>query len=320
MNKKLLLLLLYISLIFLVLERQQDVWAEDNIDYIVVTENKETRLHAGANDLYKVSSVIPENYKLLVISEFVNGENEKWLQVKYNNRMGWIENTNLKTVEIKGQFFTPSSSEAPIRKGAAITYKQAGSLQRGQMVKGLEGFTNSDGEKWIRIENGKVTGWTPLASIELFDGGKNYLNKNAYIIEETDVKRAASSAAKTSYTIKKGTIIIVQSSIVINNETWYKIKDGKGNGWIPASHTTNQLNQSLHYFVKNQSAEVRQGALSSYKVISTLTVGQKVKSTAAFINGKNEIWYRSRMGKWKKWLDFRNLTLNKENKNGLHYH
>jgi peptidoglycan/xylan/chitin deacetylase (PgdA/CDA1 family) len=302
MNKRL-LLLLSISLFFLIFYPEQNIVAvsmDNSADYYLgETGNPETFLRDGADDQSKVKTTISENQKFVVIGEFLNSKNEQWLHVQYNDSIGWIKNEGLKKLEIKGQFLTSSWATTPIRRGALTTYKQIGVLQKGQIVKPIDGFTNSNGDRWIRFTNGKVTGWSPLSSMELFNGGKNYKNNQLFIKKDVEVRSGASLSTKGVYLIKKGTQVTIQSSIIANNVTWYRIMDGEKSGWIPASEAANQLTLSTYLFANNKSATVYNGASSSYSVVSTLTIGQRVETTTKIINGEKEIWYKVILGNGK---------------------
>jgi N-acetylmuramoyl-L-alanine amidase len=303
MNKKL-LLFLTITLLFLVTFPQSaDLAAADmgmsNDYYLLETVSPEISLRSGADDKYKVKTIIPKGQKVVVISGFVNSKNEQWLHVQYNHFIGWMKDAGVLKQDIRDQFFTSSSAIASIRRGALTTYQQVGTVQRGQLVKVIAGLTNGNGEKWIRIENGKTGGWVPLSSMELFDGGENYFNKQLFIKQDAQVRNGASNAARAVFTLKKGKLVTIQSSIILNNVTWYRINDGVKTGWIQASTAADQLDLSTYIYVINQSADVRRGADSSYKTISKLTIGQKVKTTTQFISGDGQIWYKVNLGNGK---------------------
>jgi peptidoglycan/xylan/chitin deacetylase (PgdA/CDA1 family) len=294
--KKNLLLLLSIFLISFISYPRQTVGAiEDSGNYYLVeTENLETHVYSDIQNQIKIKMIIPKGQKVVVIGESVQG-----LHIQHNGNTGWIKKIGLKKIEIKNQFFTSASIEVPIRRGALTSYRQVDSLQKGQIVKAIAGFTNSRGEKWIRIDNGRVTGWVPLSSMELFNGEKNYLNKNVFLNKETQVRRGASFSERISFTINKGKQVTIQSFIHINDDIWYRIKDGSGSGWIPAADTANLQDLSAYFYIKNTKVKVRRGAAPGYKVVSNLTLGQKVEATKQFIGGDNEIWYKVVLGNGK---------------------
>jgi peptidoglycan/xylan/chitin deacetylase (PgdA/CDA1 family)/uncharacterized protein YraI len=295
MNKKL-LFLLSIFLFFLILNPHQDAFAITQPDqfYLVKTANSETYLRRGAEERYEVKVVIPKDRKIVVMGEFVNSENEYWLHVEYNGVFGWIKKDGLKSLHIKSQFLISSTSTSPIRSGAQTTYKQIGLIQKGQIVRPNDVFTNSNGDRWINVTIGNVTGWVQLTNIEVFDGGKNYLNKQVLIKIDTHVKRGASYSEKSVFLIKKGEIVTIQNSFIVGGENWYRIKGGKVSGWIPAVATTNQVGLS-GYLYDIKSTPVLRGADKSYRAVSTLSIGQKVQIMAKFISRDNSIWFKVKL-------------------------
>ena len=211
--------------------------------------------------------------------------------------------------EVTGQFFISSSANTPIRRGAQTAYNQTGLVQKGQIVKALSQFTNGNGEQWIQVNNGNVTGWVPLANLRAFTGMENVLNRQLLAKGDVQVQRESSTNAKPVFTLKKGQQMMAQSFIILNHAAWYRIKTGDKSGWIPASSAANQLSLSIYLYGKNQTAAVRNGASSSYRTVSTLTVGQKVQTTTEFINDKNEMWYRIALGNGKYgWVLASSLT------------
>jgi peptidoglycan/xylan/chitin deacetylase (PgdA/CDA1 family)/uncharacterized protein YraI len=311
MNKR--LLMVSIFLILLIFSPQQKAMASSQPDeyYLVQTTFPKTLLRSGANDRYKVKAVIPRDQKVVVTGEFSNNAHEHWLHVKFNGAIGWIKKSGLKNLQIKNQFLISSTTSTSIRSGNKTTNKQIGLIQKGQIVRPSDLFTEDNGNRWIHVSNGKITGWAQLINMELFDGGKNYLNEQLLIKKDTYIKRGASFKEKSVHSIKKGSQVTIQSSFNVNGETWYRMKFGKISGWIPAGYTTNQLSFST-YLYTNQNSSVLRGADKSYRAVSTIPIGQKVRTTTKFISKDNKIWYKVQLGNGKSgWVTGTSLSSKK---------
>jgi peptidoglycan/xylan/chitin deacetylase (PgdA/CDA1 family) len=311
--KKRLLFLLSIFLFLLILNPQQKAIATNQPGeyFLVETSYAKTYIRRGAEKSYAVKAVIPSHKKIIVIGEFVNSKKKHWLHIKYNGVIGWIEKSGQKNLQIKNQFLVSSASTTSIKKGNQKTDKQIGVIQKGQIVRTNDVFTESNGDRWIQVTSGKITGWVPLSNMELFDGGKNYLNRQLLIKKDTHVRRGASSKEKSVYLIKKGTQVTIQSSFNVNGETWYRIKSGKISGWIPAGSTTNKLSFSTYLYTKQNSSMLR-GADKSYRAVSTIPIGQKVRTTTKFISGEKKIWYKVQLGNGKSgWVMGTSLSAKK---------
>ena len=191
--------------------------------------------------------------------------------------------------DVKDQLFTTSEANIHIRKGALSSYKQSGTLTKGQLVRPIDAFTNAKGENWVRVNNGKVTGWIPLSQLELWDPSVSYLNQALVTNSDTPLRSGASFTEKIVTTIKKGQPVLAHSFIIHDKITWYHVTSNKQSGWIPAEQT-GKMSTSL--YVQKQAATMHRGATPQYKVIATLTPGQHVKITDQFINAKNELWYK----------------------------
>ncbi|MED4450646.1 MAG: polysaccharide deacetylase family protein [Bacillota bacterium] len=266
-------------------------------------------MHSGASDQYQAKALISKSKEFIIIGEFTNSLNEHWLRIKYDGETGWIKDTGIRRMDLNAQYFTSSAAKTPIRRGASLSYQHAGDLKHGVMVKIMDTFTREDGEMWVRLSDGNVTGWSRLQDLELFEGTRNYLNKPVFVKTDTQVKRGASSAAKAVYTLKKGKEVTIQSTLINGKEVWHRIADGKRSGWVPGDSVASQVNYSAYMYVKDQSAAIRRGASASYKTVSNLTYGQQVKITSEFVNGSGDIWYKVSAGKGLEgWIPGTSLT------------
>jgi peptidoglycan/xylan/chitin deacetylase (PgdA/CDA1 family) len=261
---------------------------DENV-YLVKTSKSETPLHAGATDSYKVKKTIPTGQTIIVTNSFVNSKNESWLHVTFDGIKGWIQEDAVTRADVKGQLFTTSEASIHIRKGALSTYKQSGSLSKGQLVRPIAAFTNAKGENWVQVNNGKVTGWIPLSQLEIWDPNVSYLNRALVTNSDTPLRRGASFTEKTVTTLKNGQPVIAHSFIISDKTTWYHVTSNQKTGWIPADQTGKM---SATLYVQKQATTLHRGATKQYKVVATLNPGQQVKTTDQFINDKNELWYK----------------------------
>ncbi|MBE4907167.1 polysaccharide deacetylase family protein [Bacillus luteolus] len=277
-----------LSLSFLLLfvtsyPQQNSLAMHDFIQYLLY-ENEIVHVQAVTDIQTKSTTVNP--------NEPSKSDFDRWLYAENNQVAGWISSTNETVTDIKGKFFTSSTPKMQIRRGAHDTYKQVGFLERGHIVNAIDRFENSVGETWIQINNGKVTGWVPLDSMEVFNGDTNYLNKAVFIKVDAQLRREATYDARTVHIIDKEKQVVIKSSIIINNETWYRLQVEDKSGWVHHSDITNELTLAQDFNVGQEATHIRKGADASYDIVSKLPIGQKVQATTMFINGKNEIWYR----------------------------
>lgn len=277
-----------LSLSFLLLfvtsyPQQSSLAIHDFIQYILY-EDEIVHVQTGANIQTKNAAVIT--------NETSQSDYGRSLYAENNQVASWTSSIDETDTDIKGQFFTSATPKILIRRGAHDTYKEVGFLERGHIVIANEVFKNSVGETWIQIDNGKVKGWVPLGSIEVFKGETNYLNKTVFTKVDAQLRREAIYDARIVHKIIKETKVIIKSSIIINNETWFRIQDGEKSGWLHSSDVTNELSLSQYYIVGKEAAQIRKGADVSYEMVSKLPNGQKIQATAMFSNSKNEIWYR----------------------------
>jgi peptidoglycan/xylan/chitin deacetylase (PgdA/CDA1 family) len=283
-----------IILAIFIVQSYQNVSAEPITYDSSVVEVKEqiSTIRSGASEKYKKKNIVEKGKKMVVTSSFINSLNEQWLQVRIDGSSGWIKEKDVMPLELKNSFMTSSSNFVHIRRGAHATYKQVGVLTKGQVVQVHDQFTNSLGERWVRIDEG----WAPLSEIEPFDGSKNYLNKVIEVSKDTPARRSASYKAKTMYPLKKGKSLTIYSSFRTNNEEWYRFKDGQKSGWVLASDVVKKTNPTHVNYVKDSKASVRRGASTNYKVVAHLSYGQKVSVTSQFINSNHEVWYKVSTG------------------------
>ncbi len=281
--------LLFLSFLLLFVTsypQQNSVAMHDFIQYLLY-----------GNELVHVQAVTDIQTKSAKVNynEHSNSDYGRWLYAENNQVAGWTSSTNETVTDIKGQFFTSSTPKILIRRGAHNTYKQVGFLERGHIVIAIDRFINSVGETWIQIDNGKVTGWVPLTSLEVFNGETNYLNKNLFTKTDATLRREALYGARTVHVIDKEKQVVIKSTIIINNETWFRIQAEEKSGWVHHNDLTNELTLAQDFKVGKEAAPIRKGADVSYDIVSQLPTGQKVQVTSVFINGKNEKWYRVKL-------------------------
>ncbi|MFE8701768.1 polysaccharide deacetylase family protein [Cytobacillus sp. FJAT-54145] len=311
--KKILISIISITLLLLFIsDSKGSVSASERTTDFLMKTGLETPLQAGAAVHYKVKTIIPPKQMVTVISEFQNRNKELWLNVKFGEQVGWIKKQGLSPIDINNQYFTSSSANAAIRRGALSTYDQVSTLQRGQIVKIIDKHISSNGDRWVRLDSGQSMGWVQLSDLELFHFSKDYLQESLLVTEAVKVRRGASYSEKVSFTIPEDSQVNIQSFIVINSEKWYRIQDGNRSGWISSKEVSGQPYHSNSFYVKDPTAIVRSGASVGYKVLANLTIGESVDKASEFVNAQNEIWYKITLGNGKEgWVLSSSLTKEK---------
>lgn len=190
---------------------------------------------------------------------------------------------------------TVTADSLNVRSGAGTNYKVITTVKKGTVLQKLGTSGN-----WVKVKVNGKTGYVSGKYVK--NGGKTSSSSDKSSSKSFQVKVTASSlnvrkGAGTSYatigSLKKN----ATATVVGQSNGWYKIKYGKGYGYISSKYTTKTGSSSssssssskVNYNVKvtASSLNVRKGAGTDYATIGSLKKGDVVKATA-----KKNGWYK----------------------------
>ncbi|MDF2947339.1 MAG: hypothetical protein K0S51_2018 [Bacillales bacterium] len=313
MFKKLLLSVIF--LLILVIRPQHNTFAVNQHDefFLIETTNQSTFLRQQAKEDSSVKATIPKSQRLLVIKEVLDSKKEQWLHVNYNGRDGWIKKTENSSLKIKNQHLFNISEATPLRLGYQKTSKQIGKINKGQVVIPMDVAIGENGERWVRVKIGEISGWIQLDNMEVFNRDNNYLNKQLYINSDTQVRRGASLNENGSHLIKRGSLVTIKSFYIAKDGsgTWYYINNVGVSGWIQEVNTSKQVEISIYLYAKKNSKILR-SADNSSRITTTVNSSEQVKAITKFISVENKIWYKVLLKNGKSgWLHEDSISANK---------
>jgi N-acetylmuramoyl-L-alanine amidase len=265
----------------------------------VVQEKSEIR--TGASEAYQIIKYAYQNEKLSVIDTFENSLGETWYRVDLGTSKGWIKETAFSEElpptpeEYKyavGSTVYAALEETHVHSGATSSYKVVTKLQVNAAVKIVDHFTNSAGEKWMKVQaSDTYTGWVKESD---FSSSK-VLGYPLFIsVDVANLRSGPSLSHEVLIQGTKGEKLTTISEMKDNaGDTWYKVS--KDNNVYYAhesvvSKTEQLLNEDRT--VKLQNSVIRSGASYNYSITKYLTYGSKITLLKEFINSSNEKWYQ----------------------------
>jgi N-acetylmuramoyl-L-alanine amidase len=226
-------------------------------------------IRKGATTSYPSIGTVTKNQKVSILGVFTNAKNEEWFRIKSGSKVGWVigtafskpsttpVNTNIKEIQV---------NKAVIRKGASDSYKIVANLSKKQKVKIIDTYTSSQGQKWYRVEYGKIKGWVESTAFEnlqikeiLYVG-----THNTYLYAGTSYKN------KTIEKIPFKSKVNVLKEIQISVQTWVQIQTQSGKFGYAAKTELFKSTTELKYVFALNKAVIRKGASTNYAVASSL--------------------------------------------------
>lgn len=202
------------------------------------------------------------------------------------------------------------SQKVEIRKGATESYPVVSSIPTGQKVIVIDKVTNSFGETWYRVDLGNVKGWGPADHFTTASSSGIQAGKEAVVnSDNVNVRKGATTSYEAIAKLSKGQIVkVIDSFTNKNNELWYQIQTGTIKGWVnqeflsPKPEVNPAPPQATEKTVQADKTAVRRGAADTYKAVTYLVKGQKVRIIDTFKNSMGETWYRVDLGAVQGWV------------------
>lgn len=277
--------------------------ASSNYPFIGSATKENVNVHRGALSGYKVTGILSKQQEVHVLSEFTNANNEVWVQVKNNNLSGWVKQNDIAAAAFSPAKMTVTGNNVNMRKGATTSYSIVATLTLGQTVEVVDRFLNQNLEVWYRVKINNQYGWV-IGTYLTYTKNEVTPKPNptvptdanfvVYAKENLHVRRGALTTYSITATIPKGEKLNVVATFTNNaKELWYRVKLSDNTfGWVLSVYTQQNpiLNELL--YINVDSANVRSGATTSYKVVATLAKNTAVKVIDQHTNNNGELWYR----------------------------
>ncbi|WP_437183586.1 SH3 domain-containing protein, partial [Shouchella xiaoxiensis] len=259
-------------------------------DYVKISENEEVEetpsigtgettarlnLRAGAGTSHRVLTTLPLGQKLEIIKQEGN-----WLQVKAGSQTGWVSSDHVKT---SGNTTQPAPSigngettaRLNLRAGAGTSHRVLTTLPVGQKLEIIKQEGN-----WLQVKAGSQTGW--VSSDHVKTSGNTTQPAPSIGTGETTARLNLRAGAGTSHRVLT-TLPLGQKLEIIKQEgNWLQVKAGSQTGWVSSDHVktsgnTTQPAPSIGTGETTARLNLRAGAGTSHRVLTTLPLGQKLE-------------------------------------------
>ena len=249
------------------------------------TVTKDSTIHSGATQSYKVLTSIKVGSKLLVHQEFTNSSKQKWYQVTYfEGKKGWIQasafgeisttptsSTSLITEENRLKVSVPVAN---MRSGPNTTYPVINqSKQENQFTS--DGYTkDATNAKWFRVTlNTGKHAWLHESVVSVIE--KQLIITKSIQTNNATVYSSQSFGSSHVTTLKHlESVQVLKKVTAADKSSWLHINTASGvSGWIPEFEILTSLPTKYGKIKTN----VYSGASTSYRIIDTVSTGNPVK-------------------------------------------
>ncbi|RQW21350.1 hypothetical protein EH196_15030 [Bacillus sp. C1-1] len=261
------------------------------------TTTARLNLRSGAGTSHRVLTTLPVGQKVELLQKQGN-----WYQVKAGNQTGWVSSDFIKTGGNNGEDIKPSLGSATttarlnLRSGAGTSHRVLTTLPVGQKVELLQKQGN-----WYQVKAGNQTGW--VSSDFIKTGGNNVEDIKPSLGSATTTARLnLRSGAGTSHRVLTTLPVGQKVELLQKQGNWYQVKAGNQTGWVSSDFlsTKSEVKEETSVTKAGETTarlNLREGAGTSYKVLTTLNKGQAVE----IINTKNG-WHQIKVGSQTGWV------------------
>ncbi|MFS0787783.1 SH3 domain-containing protein [Shouchella sp. 1P09AA] len=264
------------------------------------TTTARLNLRSGAGTSHRVLTTLPVGQKLELLQKQGN-----WYQVKAGNQTGWVSSEFVSTSNENVGDNNPSLGSATttarlnLRSGAGTSHRVLTTLPVGQKLELLQKQGN-----WYQVKAGNQTGWVSAEFIQT-SGGNNVDNSNPSLGSATTTARLnLRSGAGTSHRVLTTLPVGQKLELLQKQGNWYQVKAGNQTGWVSAEfvqasggNNVDNSNPSLGSATTTARLNLRSGAGTSHRVLTTLPVGQKLE-----LLQKQGNWYQVKAGNQTGWV------------------
>ena len=265
-----------------------------SVTYYETTSN--LNLRAKNSTKSAILLTIPKGERVTYISK-----NGAWLNVKYKNRTGWINNqyvkkltTNSSSSAIVSSYQTTANLN--MRSKASTNGKILSTIPKGKTITYI-----SKSGSWYKVKYNTTTGWVSSDYIKKVDEPNKQTpvagNSSSYTTKANlNLRSSASTKGAILTTIPKGKTVMYVSK----SGSWFKIKYGNKSGWVSSSYligTTSNQKESTP-----PSVEIPKQAVS-YETTANLNLRSSASAKGTILitipKGKT-VTYVSKSGSWFK--------------------
>ncbi|UTR08561.1 SH3 domain-containing protein [Alkalihalobacillus sp. LMS6] len=264
------------------------------------TTTARLNLRSGAGTSHRVLTTLPVGQKLELLQKQGN-----WYQVKAGNQTGWVSSEFVSTSGENVDNSNPSLGSATttarlnLRSGAGTSHRVLTTLPVGQKLELLQKQGN-----WYQVKAGNQTGWVSSEFVQT-SGGNNVDNSNPSLGSATTTARLnLRSGAGTSHRVLTTLPVGQKLELLQKQGNWYQVKAGNQTGWVSSEfvqtssgNNVDNSNPSLGSATTTARLNLRSGAGTSHRVLTTLPVGQKLE-----LLQKQGNWYQVKAGNQTGWV------------------
>jgi N-acetylmuramoyl-L-alanine amidase len=289
-----------------------------------VVSSANVNVRRGATTSYETVGKLSAGTKIKVLDSFTNKSGELWYRIQYEKTTGWVIGKYLKTnfgstlslLQNLSSQKTVIVNNTYVRRGATTSYKTVLTLKKGQKVNIISHFTNSDGEKWYRVQSDQIIGWVISTAFETVDS-TSQTHQKSVIIDKAYILRGASSSYQSVSTLVKGqTVNIIGTFSNSIGEKWYRAQYGKITGWIVSSaFEITQVKSTLLIGTKNTA--LYSGPSYKNSQLQRLPYNSKVLVLGETKDSSSQLWEKVKTESGKTgWTPKFELI---QSNNDLHY-
>ncbi|MFB4210374.1 SH3 domain-containing protein [Shouchella sp. JSM 1781072] len=275
------------------------------------TTTARLNLRSGAGTSHRVLTTLPVGQKLELLQKQGN-----WYQVKAGNQTGWVSSEFVSTSNENVGDSNPSLGSATttarlnLRSGAGTSHRVLTTLPVGQKLELLQKQGN-----WYQVKAGNQTGWVSSEFVQT-SGGNNVDNSNPSLGSATTTARLnLRSGAGTSHRVLTTLPVGQKLELLQKQGNWYQVKAGNQTGWVSSEfvqtsggNNVDNSNPSLGSATTTARLNLRSGAGTSHRVLTTLPVGQKLE-----LLQKQGNWYQVKAGNQTGWVSSEFVSTSGEN-------
>lgn len=202
------------------------------------------------------------------------------------------------------QYGTVTASSLNVREKGTTSSKSLGQISKGTQVTIKKKTKDANGLIWYQIttsiNKNTVNGYVSSKYVELNDE-ITYVKRTGQVTASTlNIRKTASTKASIVGKITKGTVVTTEDKVVVNGDTWYKIRvsinGSTVRGYVSAKYiklhkTTMDSDTYALGLIKNDSVKMYKAA-NSYSLLRAVLQKNQEVIILGTINVNGTDWYK----------------------------
>jgi N-acetylmuramoyl-L-alanine amidase len=255
----------------------------------------------GASASYQSVKTVDYGQKVTVIDSYVSNDGYIWYRIDLGAVQGWVKSEHVNDSPVPTVLQT--NKTATIHSGADFSYRTVAKLDANKELKIIDQFINKQQEVWYRVElqNGDK-GWIHAELTAAVQENSEQVQQS-YVVYVKNINSKIHSGALDTYKVvhspkQNESLKVIDEFTNNQNQKWLRVELPNGvKGWIIETAVQDEpLHEdqmiSDYVFVKENGIVARKGALDKYGVVETFAKNEDLRVIDAFINDKDELWYR----------------------------